>query len=38
VGVLSLAAETSPDMRFTALLDAAAMRCVRGQPPGKQTT
>lgn len=37
-GLLSLAAEASPDMRFTASLDAAAMRCVRGLPPEVSTT
>ncbi|NLU62385.1 ergothioneine biosynthesis glutamate--cysteine ligase EgtA [Rhodococcus sp. HNM0563] len=34
VGLLSLAAESSPDMRFTTALDAAATRCMRGQSPG----
>lgn len=36
VGLLSLAAEASPDMRFTAALDAAAARCCRGRMPGEQ--
>ncbi|MEE2031618.1 ergothioneine biosynthesis glutamate--cysteine ligase EgtA [Rhodococcus chondri] len=34
VGLLSLAAEASPDMRFTTALDAAATRCLRGLSPG----
>jgi glutamate--cysteine ligase len=34
VGLLALAAEASPDMRFTAALDAAAARCCRGRGPG----
>ncbi|MEV1133696.1 ergothioneine biosynthesis glutamate--cysteine ligase EgtA [Rhodococcus coprophilus] len=32
-GLLSLAAESSRDMRFTAALDAAAARCLRGRGP-----
>lgn len=36
VGVLALAAEASPDMRFTAALDAAAARCCRGRGPEVQ--
>ena len=34
--LLSLAAESSPDMRFTAALDAAAARCLRGRAPGEE--
>ncbi|WP_068159924.1 ergothioneine biosynthesis glutamate--cysteine ligase EgtA [Rhodococcus phenolicus] len=36
VGLLALAAEASPDMRFTAALDAAAARCCRGRGPEGQ--
>ncbi|ATQ31209.1 ergothioneine biosynthesis glutamate--cysteine ligase EgtA [Rhodococcus ruber] len=36
VGLLALAAEASPDMRFTAALDAAAERCCRGRTPEVQ--
>ncbi|MEU5843495.1 ergothioneine biosynthesis glutamate--cysteine ligase EgtA [Rhodococcus sp. NPDC047139] len=35
--LLSLAAESSRDMRFTAALDAAAARCLRGLAPGEET-
>nr|WP_026061825.1 ergothioneine biosynthesis glutamate--cysteine ligase EgtA [Rhodococcus rhodochrous] len=35
-GLLSLAAESSRDMRFTAALDAAAARCLRGLAPGEE--
>ncbi|UYP20926.1 ergothioneine biosynthesis glutamate--cysteine ligase EgtA [Rhodococcus sp. Z13] len=35
-GLLSLAAESSRDMRFTAALDAAAARCLRGRAPGEE--
>lgn len=37
VGLLALAAEASPDMRFTAALDAAAVRCCRGRGPEDQS-